>query len=216
MIVASNGMLTSGRVIGHLGYQGVGTLGASLQAGARTAKTDGQIVEVRCQVRSISGFSAHADEPQLLAWLRNFVSGRAPQRVFLVHGEPDAQAATNPKIQGSDSRRRFPAGGSTLPWTEEPAAIGREPIKSWTKPKLRKPRRATREASLALRSAKSRDVESSYTPVAAPTSGQNSLASPGRSTVTSRPGARRNPSLAKASPASIEPHPQRPVRKPGT
>jgi Cft2 family RNA processing exonuclease len=113
MIVASNGMLTGGRVIGHLrellgdpkatilfvGYQGVGTLGASLQAGARSAKVDGQIVEVQCQVRSISGFSAHADEPQLLAWLHNFVSGQAPKRVFLVHGEPAAQAAINPKIQ---------------------------------------------------------------------------------------------------------------------
>jgi metallo-beta-lactamase family protein len=111
MIVASNGMLTGGRVIGHLGrllgdpdavlmfvgYQGVGTLGAHLQAGARTARVNGQIVEVRCQVRSISGFSAHADEPQLLAWLSSFTE--APRRVFLVHGEPEAQAAIEPKIQ---------------------------------------------------------------------------------------------------------------------
>jgi Cft2 family RNA processing exonuclease len=113
MIVASNGMLTGGRVIGHLGrllgdpdatllfvgYQGVGTLGASLQAGARSAKVSGQVVEVRCQVRSITGFSAHADEPGLLAWLGNFASGKAPKRVFLVHGEPEGQAAIEPKIQ---------------------------------------------------------------------------------------------------------------------
>jgi Cft2 family RNA processing exonuclease len=111
MIVASNGMLTGGRVIGHLGrllgdpdavllfvgYQGVGTLGASLQAGARTARVNGQIVEVRCQVRSISGFSAHADEAQVLAWLSAFTE--RPRRVFLVHGEPEAQAAIEPKIQ---------------------------------------------------------------------------------------------------------------------
>lgn len=109
MIVASNGMLTGGRVLGHLarllgdpaatllfvGYQGVGTLGASLQAGARTAKLSGQVVEVRCQVRSITGFSAHADESQLLSWLRNFNGTR---RVFLVHGDPEAQAAIEPKI----------------------------------------------------------------------------------------------------------------------
>ena len=57
MIVASNGMLTGGRVVGHLrnliddpramilfvGYQGEGTLGAHLQAGAETVKLDGQI-----------------------------------------------------------------------------------------------------------------------------------------------------------------------------
>ena len=76
MIVASNGMLTGGRVVGHLrnliddpsatilfvGYQGEGTLGAHLQAGARTVRIDGQHRQVRCKVRSISGFSAHADE----------------------------------------------------------------------------------------------------------------------------------------------------------
>jgi metallo-beta-lactamase family protein len=133
MIVASNGMLTGGRVIGHLraligdpkatilfvGYQSAGTLGASLQAGARTAKVDGQIVEVSCQVRSISGFSAHADEPQLLAWLRNFVAGRgAPRRVFLVHGEPAAQTAIEPKIQALNLSTAIPAGASALRWTD--------------------------------------------------------------------------------------------------
>ncbi len=121
MIVASNGMLTGGRVIGHLGrllpdpdatllfvgYQGVGTLGASLQGGARTAKVNGQIVEVRCQVRSISGFSAHADEPQLLAWLSNF-RGDSPTHVFLVHGEPESQAAIEPKIQALGLRTTIP------------------------------------------------------------------------------------------------------------
>jgi len=112
MIIASNGMLTGGRVVGHLqrlitdpqatlmfvGYQAQGTLGASIQAGAKTVKLSGQIVTVGCQVRSISGFSAHADEPQLLAWLRNFAGGSATH-VFLVHGEPEAQAAIEPKIQ---------------------------------------------------------------------------------------------------------------------
>ena len=94
MIVASNGMLTGGRVVGHLrnliddpsavilfvGYQGQGTLGAHLQAGAKTVKIDGQIREVRCQIRSISGFSAHADESELLAWLANFADGQAARR----------------------------------------------------------------------------------------------------------------------------------------
>jgi metallo-beta-lactamase family protein len=111
MIVASNGMLTGGRVVGHLrdligdpnatilfvGYQGVGTLGASLQAGAKTAKVDGQVVPVHCQIKSVSGFSAHADEQGLLDWLRNF-GATGVKRVFLVHGEPDAQAAIEPKI----------------------------------------------------------------------------------------------------------------------
>ena len=119
MIVASNGMLTGGRVVGHLrnligdpravllfvGYQGEGTLGAHLQAGATTVKLDGQPHEVRCQVRSISGFSAHADESELLDWLGHFAAGKRPgdsgfpRRVFLVHGDPDAQAALEPKVR---------------------------------------------------------------------------------------------------------------------
>jgi metallo-beta-lactamase family protein len=114
MIVASNGMLTGGRVLGHLreliddpgatilfvGYQGVGTLGAHLQAGATTVRLDGQERQVRCQIRSISGFSAHADEGELLAWLRNFAGGRRrPRKVFLVHGDPDAQVVMEPKVR---------------------------------------------------------------------------------------------------------------------
>ena len=119
MIVASNGMLTGGRVVGHLrhliddpaatilfvGYQGEGTLGAHLQAGAKQVKLDGQVRTVRCQIRSISGFSAHADESELLDWLRRFSAGKQsgapgyPRRVFLVHGDPEAQVALEPKVR---------------------------------------------------------------------------------------------------------------------
>ena len=119
MIVASNGMLTGGRVVGHLreliddplatilfvGYQGSHTLGANLQAGAKTVKLDGQVRQVRCRIRSISGFSAHADEPALLAWIGHFGEGLKPgesgfpRRVFLVHGDPEAQQILGPKVE---------------------------------------------------------------------------------------------------------------------
>ncbi|HEX5038639.1 MAG TPA: MBL fold metallo-hydrolase [Candidatus Limnocylindria bacterium] len=111
MVVASSGMLTGGRIMHHLkdflpdpactllfiGYQGEGTLGRHLQEGGKTARIDGQEVEVRCQVRSISGFSAHADEHELEAWLGHF--GRAAtgdgtlKTVYIVHGDPDAAEA---------------------------------------------------------------------------------------------------------------------------
>jgi metallo-beta-lactamase family protein len=129
LIVASNGMLTGGRVVGHLrmliddplatilfvGYQGTGTLGSHLQQGATTVKLDGQVRQVRCKIRSISGFSSHADEPGLLAWLGNFgrsagpeatganpatdaSAARKPQTIFLIHGDPEAQVALAPKV----------------------------------------------------------------------------------------------------------------------
>ncbi len=128
MIVASNGMLTGGRVVSHLreliddpsavllfvGYQGTGTLGAHLQAGAETVLIDGQVRRVRCQVRSISGFSAHADESELLDWLAGFGRDRHrgdpgfPRRVFLVHGDPEAQDAHATEGRGARLRRPRP------------------------------------------------------------------------------------------------------------
>ena len=112
IVVASSGMLTGGRIIHHLkdflpdpnctllfiGYQGEGTLGRHIQDGGKTARLDGQEYDVRCRVRSISGFSAHADEHELAAWLRHFGSAGSrpngePKQVFIVHGDPDAAEA---------------------------------------------------------------------------------------------------------------------------
>ena len=119
MIVASNGMLTGGRVLGHLrdliddptatllfvGYQGQGTLGSYLQQGVKQVTIDGQLRDVRCRVRSLDGLSAHADEPQLLDWIGSFAKGKRPgdpgfpKAVFVVHGDPAAELALEPKIK---------------------------------------------------------------------------------------------------------------------
>ena len=128
MIVASSGMLTGGRVVSHLreliddpdalllfvGYQGQGTLGAHLQSGARRVHIDGAERQVRCQIRSISGFSAHSDESELLDWIGHFASAaRKPQTVFLVHGDPDASAALEPKVRALGLATHRPS------WREE-------------------------------------------------------------------------------------------------
>ena len=121
MVVASNGMITGGRIVQHVkaligdpamtllfvGYQGEGTLGAQLQQGTKQVRIDGQALDVACQVRSISGFSAHADEPELLAWLRNFRV--APKLTFIVHGDPAAQAAFEPKVKELGFTTKVPA-----------------------------------------------------------------------------------------------------------
>src|SRR5690606_17225372 len=102
MVVAASGMLTGGRIMHHLkdflpdpkctllfiGYQGEGTLGRHIQDGGKSARIDGQEIDVRCRVRVISGFSAHADQHELEAWLAHFGRGESnggrPKRVFLV------------------------------------------------------------------------------------------------------------------------------------
>jgi len=129
MVVASNGMITGGRIVQHVkalvgdpamtllfvGYQGEGTLGARLQQGATSVRIDGQDLEVRCQVRSIDGFSAHADEPELLAWLGNFAT--KPRTTFIVHGDPAAQAAFEPKVRALGFATAVPAWRETVDLT---------------------------------------------------------------------------------------------------
>jgi metallo-beta-lactamase family protein len=107
-------MLTGGRIMHHLkdflpdpactllfiGYQGEGTLGRHLQTGGNSARIDGEEYEVRCRIRTISGFSAHADEDELIAWLSAFTGGsRRPQRAFVVHGDPEPAGALAERIR---------------------------------------------------------------------------------------------------------------------
>ncbi|MEO8639393.1 MAG: MBL fold metallo-hydrolase [Chloroflexota bacterium] len=126
MLVASSGMLTGGRIMHHLkdflpdpactllfiGYQGEGTLGRHIQSGAKVAKIDGEAYAIKCRVRVISGFSAHADEHELDDWLGNFAkaggtngSDGKPKRVFVTHGDPDAAEvfATRIRAMGLDA-----------------------------------------------------------------------------------------------------------------
>jgi metallo-beta-lactamase family protein len=134
MIVASNGMLTGGRVLSHLrdliddpsatllfvGYQGDGTLGSHLQHGVKQVTIDGQLRDVRCRVRSLDGFSAHADEPQLLDWIGEFARGKHagdpgfPKTVFVVHGDPEAEHALEPKIKNLGFTTKIPTWRETV------------------------------------------------------------------------------------------------------
>jgi len=102
IIVSASGMVTGGRILHHLmqrlpdhknlvlfiGFQAPGTRGFTIKNGAETVKIFGQEVPIRAQVAALEQFSDHADTPELLEWLHTFK--RAPQRTFLVHGEPAA------------------------------------------------------------------------------------------------------------------------------
>lgn len=99
IILAGSGMCNGGRVRHHLkhnlwrerssvvfvGYAAEGTLARRIIDGATSVRLFNEEIPVRAQVWTINGFSAHADQPSLLAWL-----GDAPRRkVLLVHGEYD-------------------------------------------------------------------------------------------------------------------------------
>lgn len=111
IILSSSGMATAGRVLHHLkrllpepkhavllvGYQAAGTRGRRLLDGDRDVKIHGRRVPVRARVENIGAFSAHGDVDDLVRWLRT--SPRPPETIFLVHGEPDAQAAMAERLR---------------------------------------------------------------------------------------------------------------------
>ncbi|MBY5991030.1 MBL fold metallo-hydrolase RNA specificity domain-containing protein [Ferrimonas balearica] len=111
IIIAGSGMCNGGRILHHLkhriwddrthllftGFQARGTLGRQLVEGEKRVKLFGQPYAVRAQVHTLGGFSAHADQRQLLAWLADFPGPRP--KVLLVHGEEGAQLALKATIE---------------------------------------------------------------------------------------------------------------------
>jgi metallo-beta-lactamase family protein len=111
IIISASGMATAGRVLHHLkrrlperrnlvlfvGYQAVGTRGRSLLEGAERVKIHGKWIPVRARVERLDAFSAHADEDELVRWVREAVW--PPARVALVHGEPDARQALAERLR---------------------------------------------------------------------------------------------------------------------
>ena len=104
VIMAGSGMCTGGRVRHHLvhnlprpsasivfvGYAAQGTPARRIIDGARSIRMFGEELPVRAAVHTINGFSAHADQAELLAWHAK-VGGQ--ERTVLVHGEPPAMEA---------------------------------------------------------------------------------------------------------------------------
>lgn len=105
ILISASGMVTGGRILHHLklrlpnptttmlfvGFQAAGTRGRALQDGKKEIKMFGEIVPVRAKVRTIDGFSAHADQNEILRWLGNFT--KAPRKTFVIHGEASASEA---------------------------------------------------------------------------------------------------------------------------
>ena len=74
-----------------VGWQGATTLGRRLVDGAQEVVIMNQPVQVRARVETLGGFSAHADEAELLSWASRIPG---PSRKWLVnHGEETAALA---------------------------------------------------------------------------------------------------------------------------
>jgi metallo-beta-lactamase family protein len=101
VIIASSPTCEFGRILHHLSYSVerandmvvfVGwtppnTLGRKIQDGAKRVRIFDRFYDLKCQVRTIHGLSAHADGDELLRFLKPTI--RKETSAFVVHGEAD-------------------------------------------------------------------------------------------------------------------------------
>lgn len=111
IIISASGMATGGRVLHHIeqfapdsrnlilfaGYQAGGTRGANLVHGAKELKMHGRMIPVNAEVVMLEGMSAHADQSEILGWLKKLP--QAPKTIFVTHGEPEGASAMQLAIQ---------------------------------------------------------------------------------------------------------------------
>lgn len=116
VVIAGSGMCAGGRVVNYLkamlgdarndvlfvGYQAAGTPGRNiLTYGPRGGwvELDGQRYDIRAQVHTVGGYSAHAGQEDLL----RFVEGipQPPSEIRIVHGDEGAKRALQGKLRES-------------------------------------------------------------------------------------------------------------------
>jgi metallo-beta-lactamase family protein len=128
LVISASGMCEQGRILHHLrnniedprntvlitGFQAENTLGRKLVEKAREVRIFGEPMTVRAEVSSLDELSGHADQGEVLAWIRPHAASL--RHVFLVHGEPLQSQTLAEKI-----RAEFrvpvtaPAPGDTFP-----------------------------------------------------------------------------------------------------
>jgi len=111
VIISPSGMCEAGRILHHLrnniedprntilitGFQAENTLGRKLVEKWPEVKIFGEPMRLRAEVKSLQALSAHADQRELLAWIKPLAG--TLKKVFLVHGEPEGAGALQAAIQ---------------------------------------------------------------------------------------------------------------------
>lgn len=112
IIISSAGMANAGRVVHHLanniedpkntvlmvGYCAPDTTGGILKSGVETIKLFGQYLNVNAEIETMDSFSAHGDRLEMADFVKNQI--KKNQRLFLVHGDYDAQMAFSEDLVG--------------------------------------------------------------------------------------------------------------------
>jgi metallo-beta-lactamase family protein len=114
IIISASGMCEGGRILHHLknnigdarntvlfvGFQAPNTLGRKIVDGLKKVPIFGEPYAVRAEIRSIDGYSAHADRNELLGYWQKVIQASQMKRVFCVHGDPEACEALAEGIRG--------------------------------------------------------------------------------------------------------------------
>ncbi len=111
IVISAAGMLSGGRVLHHLkarlpheknavlfvGFQVEGTKGRLLKQGLSKIRIHHKEIDVEAEILAVESLSAHADSDDILRWCSEFE--KAPQKVFLNHGEPGPLGALQYRLK---------------------------------------------------------------------------------------------------------------------
>ena len=120
IVLAASGMAAGGRVVNYLkamlhdprhqvlfvGYQAAGTPGRAIQTYGPDhgwVDLDGERYDIKAGVTTIGGYSAHADQKDLVNFVKRM--RRWPREIRLIHGDPEARQALKQQLQTLGERR---------------------------------------------------------------------------------------------------------------
>ncbi len=126
VIISASGMAETGRILHHLrnnlgdrrntvlitSWMAPHTLGRRLVEGEKSVFIFGEEHEVRAEVASVDGFSAHAGQDYLETYAR--ASAGSLKTLYLVHGEAEPAQALTGRLQDLKAAISYPAKGTTV------------------------------------------------------------------------------------------------------
>ena len=127
VIISASGMAEAGRIRHHLkhnlwrpestvifvGYQAEQTLGRLILEGKEYIKIFGETIAVAARIERMTGLSGHADQAGLIEFVENFKK-RKPKKIYLVHGDDEAQVALSAKLKERGYDVFIPQEGTTV------------------------------------------------------------------------------------------------------
>jgi len=125
IIISASGMAEGGRILHHLannvgnpknlvlfvGYSAENTLARKIMDGEKEVNIFGESYEINCKIKKMDYFSGHADQKELIDYLRLNPKNKL-KNIFLVHGEESEALPLKEKLlQSGYSNVIFPASG---------------------------------------------------------------------------------------------------------